>query len=125
MEKVKVSKVQAAAIENWLNEYGVNHEKPKERMLKSHCGNGEWCDGAESLNDLSVEDMAKALYIGYEVEETPEDKLLEKFGKGRVEAVAAELRKDSEEKSFCMGYGAGIVDALDTLGIKIKGINEK
>ena len=62
MEKVKLTQKQADAIERLV--------KDKGRVLKHHMTKDAWiCSPLEALSDLSFDELAKALYIGYEVEE--------------------------------------------------------
>jgi hypothetical protein len=68
MEKVKLTKEQAEALEEVRKEYG------NIGVLIHHCGFGgvnwgfAWGKG-ESLNELTVDEMARALYVGYEIDE--------------------------------------------------------
>jgi hypothetical protein len=70
MEKVKITREQAGAIEYCIEEYG------KDKTINSHA-NGTWAYECEPLNNLDFSELAKALYVGYEVE--PEFKIGEKI----------------------------------------------
>jgi len=72
-EKVMITKEQDDAIEEYMNK----HKCSKETILDLHAanyknnltgGSMQWSDPFRSMNELSVSDMARALYIGYEVE---------------------------------------------------------
>src|SRR5699024_11077859 len=61
MEKVKVTRVQADAIEYCKAEFG------KDKTINTHA-KGTWAYDCKPLNDLEFSELARALYIGYEVE---------------------------------------------------------
>jgi len=63
MKKIKLTLEQATAIEKWLENYGDD----KEELLRLHAGNGIWSKYSIAMNELSLSDMAKALFVGYEV----------------------------------------------------------
>ncbi|MCF3942188.1 hypothetical protein [Oceanobacillus alkalisoli] len=65
MKKVILTKEQADAIEDRVAEIG------KSILMNNHSSSEEkWIGKYESLNKLTPDEMAKALYIGYEIEET-------------------------------------------------------
>lgn len=74
MGKVKVTREQAIAIEDFL----LHNVSGKRGMLNGHArhygirevATKSWGYPFESLNDLLMSELADALYIGYEVEET-------------------------------------------------------
>ncbi|MGE1048963.1 hypothetical protein ACQGSX_24035 [Bacillus sp. GMs2/1] len=76
----------------------------------------EWLRGEGNLVKL-----ASAIEFGYEIQE---DKLLNRYqwSKG-----IAKTSKDNEEvdTSWHIGHYVGIEDALDILGITVKGINDQ
>lgn len=65
MEKVKLMPAQADAIEKALKYNGED----KEQLINKHADNKWITDTYSALNDLSQADMARAVLIGYEVEE--------------------------------------------------------
>jgi len=67
------------------------------------------------LQTLDIEDLAKALINGYEVEKTPEEKVSEYYRKH--ELCTLEL---SDKYN---GIRIGIRTTLDLLGINIEGVN--
>ena len=62
---------------------------------------------------MTAEDFSIAYLIGYEVEETVEDKLLKLYKSNPINGC-----------DYNEGYADGMADSLDVLNIKIKGINE-
>jgi hypothetical protein len=67
--------------------------------------------------------LAVALVNGYEVEQTPEDKVRERYSR-----AVADMRFHREKCQIGMekyfdGYTSGIFDCLDDLNIKIEGVN--
>lgn len=60
MEKVRLTKEQADAIERFKSE-------PKADLVKQHVL-WKWESVGKSLNDLTIDELIRALYIGYEVE---------------------------------------------------------
>lgn len=60
MGKVKLTQEQANAIERFKSE-------PKADLVKQHVM-WKWKSAGKSLNDLTIDELIRALYIGYEVE---------------------------------------------------------
>lgn len=104
-EKVKLTKAQSEEIKTLLK------ENPAEDIIQDHV-EGKWWDDSP-LNGLALDTLIRALYIGYEVEQTPEEKLLYCY------AETSSINEDFRE-----GYRAGIEGTLKILNIKIKGIND-
>lgn len=116
MEKLKVKKEVFESL-NVAKMYNST-----ENIIKEHIKcNNDWEGGCEGINGMDIFDLCKALFVGYELEETPEEKILESY-KNAVELL------DSKLNNLPEGYMQGTKDCtefiLDTLGIKIKGINE-
>ena len=63
MEKVKLTKEQVTALEKAINDYGID------TTMNDHSPHN-WGGCLSPLNELKTHQMARALYIGYEVEET-------------------------------------------------------
>jgi len=118
MDKIILTKRQAVALEKALE-----NNFTKENVLKTHASiqfeeRGQWKgDNYKYLNEISLEGMAIALYVGYEVEETPEEKVLKK-----LKYVSSE-EADFTTEYYC-GFMDGIVSVLLAYGIQIKGINK-
>lgn len=110
MEKMKVSEELGKALDFLIKSY----ERENDKILKYHSNLSYPWKGKtiEPLNKLSLEDMAKCLIIGYEVEKTPEEKLADLY-----------IKLDKKDR-FDYAYGRGIDAALNILDIKVKGINE-
>lgn len=70
MEKVKLSKNQSKALEHLLGK-----RTPKEILTLHLSDHNGWIKDAECLNGIEFDILAKALYNGYEIELTPEEKL--------------------------------------------------
>ena len=103
MEKVKVSKFQYYQLKEL--------EKKSVKELKSWYSEMQKC--IKHVEDVSYNNLTwilETLANGYELEMTPEEKLLEEFNKPSL-------------CEFDRGVDAGIRTALDILDIKIKGIN--
>lgn len=109
MEKLKVNKKMGEALDFAIKERGGDINK----LLKQHSKEEIPWRGKRisELNRLNLEDMARALIVGFEVEETPEEKLL-RFYKG-----------NSGNEKFDDAFNKGIEAALEALNIKIRGIN--
>lgn len=74
-----------------------------------------------AADTISDDDFIKALYIGYEVEETPEDKVRE------VYRTAKEVEISMRTEKFQMkweGVQQGVKETLKALGITIEGVND-
>lgn len=104
-EKVVIKKDQAEDIEELLR------IKSKELIVKQHLnGPGNWIADYDSLNWMVTDTLIKALYIGYEVEKTPEEKLVEYYKELKFNASSADI-------------AFGITETLKILGLKVEGIN--
>ena len=114
MEKVKLTKEQANALEILVN-----------------CHDKEICvigrvDGIvhseyKILNELTLDTFIKALYIGYEVELTPEEKILELYTNTKGNFENETLSEVTRLK--CL-YGMECIETvLNILKIEVKGIN--
>lgn len=106
-KKVKISREASEAIE-LMRAQGATLTEIVERHY-----DGELIpvNGYEHVSGLSLDTLIRALYIGYEVEETPEDKVMELYKNPDLH----ELNPNS--------YRIGIRDALNALNIKIDGVN--
>lgn len=66
-----------------------------------------------------IADLAAALINGYEIEETPEEKVANIYWKKRELCNTTKAIKWEHD-----AYANGIMFTLETLGIKIKGLND-
>lgn len=106
MEKVNVTKEQAEVIKR------ANGAETESLFLEAHVKNNFHPDN-RCLKNLTLDELAKALYIGYEVEQTKEERLLREY----------ELATDTGF-SYHTGIRDGIKITLDIYGIEIEGINK-
>ena len=119
-EKVKVSRELAKAIEIVTTKHDESYLLWLHRQIQ-RTGSG-WetgYPGCDSLDGISTIKFAEILINGYEVEETPEEKILKTYqskNDGRLQSDDMKWINDA--------YTNGIVFTLEMLGIKIKGINE-
>jgi hypothetical protein len=103
MEKVLINKEEAEALESALEINGGD----KANVVAWHAANGLWDGNRAPLNDLDLDDVCRALYVGYEVETDPEEKIVDLYESYPPEG----------------SYRALINEVLSTLNIQIKGIN--
>jgi hypothetical protein len=73
--KTVLTKHQADAIEHWLCSYVGG----KESLIKHHILNGEWIDETSALNGMPLDTLISALYVGYDIEKSPEERLKDYF----------------------------------------------
>lgn len=71
-----------------------------------------WLGELDPLNDLSMDDMIRAIYYGYEIARTPEEQLLQEF-----EQAEARYGVDS------VAFRTGLQMAAEILGHKVAGVN--
>ena len=108
MEKVTVSKEVAEAIEV-LRKVGKTDEEIA-RVLANP--NDRWLTAElQALNEAPLVDVIKALFIGYEVEKTPE------------EIIRAGYEELCDYEPIDRACKDSVRFVLDTLGISIKGVN--
>ncbi|MED0759107.1 hypothetical protein P4S93_18305 [Aneurinibacillus thermoaerophilus] len=114
MEKVKLTKAQADALEIAKSLKAYQNDISSLLIAHiSHSGGECWAKemGLHPLNHLDVETFARAVIVGYEVEMTPEEKVREKY-----ESV-------DPWETYGNAYRQAIRDTLNILGIKIEGVN--
>lgn len=115
MEKVKVTKAQADAFEEII---GVGDDMSHQVQLHAKYPDN-WRSNSE-LNGMPLDTFIRALYIGYEVELSPEEKVREMYCK------AADEEKDlynHPQASWWRSRRRAIFDTVNALGIKIEGVN--
>ena len=127
--KVVLPKDVAEAIENLrdfgLTDYGIivesadttrkGNEIDELRIIRKFTFESEG-DGAQII--------LQALVNGYEVEQTPEDRLREYYEKVEIESFRANTKKQWHHEAELMGRLVGVRTTLRILGITIEGIND-
>lgn len=91
------------------------------RTMLRHNVHGDLYGVYAPLQTMHIEELAKALLIGYEVEKSPEEKVADYL------AEAEDFRADAADGNyyeFCNGRIAGIKQTLYILGIKIEGVDD-
>lgn len=125
MEKVKVTKEVAEAIEAYLNDFTSirTTEEKKSVLVAEHCGQ-DWTKYEvgqyAALNNITTYELMTIMVNGYEVEKSAEEVVAEEHN--RLTHAAA-LEHDCDMRDFFKRKAEGIRYALDTLGIKIEGVN--
>jgi hypothetical protein len=76
-----------------------------------------FADERRPANELSNDDFIAALYVGYEVEQTPEEKVREYFNRVRPFEHHCEMQPGDFKVM-------AIKHTLNLLGIKIEGVND-
>lgn len=119
MENVKVTKEVADALCDrlkWITPWeivGTSARNGWDERGRNNCG----CLNARNLH---LDTLIKALYVGYEIEETAEEiikRKVEKLRKTRAEYQALDVQLITD------GQMEGIKFTLDALGIEIEGVN--
>lgn len=109
-QKVQISREVADAIEFQLT------RKTPEQLLQSvssHiCLGGKFINRSAVLNNITLAEMARILYVGYEVEETDESKFAEWYRNLDAYKYSADNLKR-----------IGADTTLELLGLKIEGVN--
>lgn len=113
-DKVKVTKKQKERLD-----YHTGYENFNPNGFLREHAHGLIAPENQCLNELSVLDMARCLLIGYEVEMTEEEKLLEAFN--GFPAVTGGRWVQSENMA---AFRDGMITTLNVLGKKVPGINE-
>lgn len=128
MEKVKLTKKQAEALDYllclWESSNGNVSEYVFKKLVKEKLDIGhEWkSDNFSEANTIPDKLFTRALLDGYEVEQTPEEKLREYY------ELSNFLRYDKEDlvptvRQRMIGEQMGVRKTLNILGIKVEGIN--
>lgn len=105
--KPTLTKPQAESLKRALDLY------EEERIIKYHIvQSASWRNHFSAFNTLSLRDLALALYVGYDVEKTPEERILADYEWCRRLGAP-----------HALGRMSGIKFTLDELGVKIAGIN--
>ncbi|TQS00071.1 hypothetical protein [Paenibacillus ottowii] len=106
MDKVILTKAQAKAIELWKEE-----RSDIEGLVRKHVTEVWVWEEMKPLNGMPLDKLIRALYIGYEVEQTMEEKLLELYREGLPCPTTP-----SEDSAF----REGMKKACEIAGIKVK-----
>lgn len=77
-------------------------------------------DGWDSVQQLGIGELCDALYIGYEVEETPEE-IVRKNYSNVLKNI--EYLSGGGKAEYWKGVNEGVISTLKTLNIKIEGVN--
>lgn len=108
-EKVMLTPKQAKKLQS----FNLSNEKNRVECILDHVDNlGKDDFWRLRVPDLSTEDLIKAIYIGYEVEKTPEEKLVDYFS-----------RMDNDTADASALIAKGIYETLKILELKVEGIN--
>lgn len=125
-EKVVVTKEVAEAIEYLRNQYEVY--KDDSFFIEAHAihhsphTEASWAD-CPILNEVSTEVFARAILNGYEVEKSPEEQVREYYDRCRTNSEIAYEQGEYRQSEYLNGQVNGISLTLQTLGIKIEGVN--
>jgi len=103
IEKVKLPRDVAEVIERYRGLGCTN-----EGFVHDHIKSGIYHAQDAALSGFNLDTLIRALYIGYEVEEIPEDMLL-RYYENLAEKYNGQI---------------AIKAALNILGIKVKGVND-
>ncbi|MFB5761056.1 hypothetical protein [Paenibacillus medicaginis] len=113
VDKVKLTKAQAGHIA------GAKAQMRPEQIVMLQAHEHDWLKWTE-LNDMDLDTLIKAVYIGYEVELTVQERLKEAFDTttGSDGCYYGEIVAEAN------GFHAGFKTALDIVGMTVPGIND-
>jgi hypothetical protein len=115
MEKILVNKDVFKALTVTLNAYG------EDEVMNMHSEDPKgWSGASELLNSLTMPEMAKALYVGYDLRPTPEEAILGFYKVHEKMADSKDYDVAPEGRAVC----SGMLFVLDSLGIEIEGVNK-
>lgn len=114
-DKVKLTKEQAEAVV-YVTDYYNGQENPLEYIVGTHAIEPEaWDDDCTSpLRFMPLDTLIRALYIGYEIEMTEDEKLIDLYEK------AGGWIQDEHVNAF----QKAMRQTLEIMGKKVPGINE-
>lgn len=115
MDKVTLTKEQAEAIEFALNTKRLAYFKSPETLLQSHIRSRHFLDEMYHLREIDSVTLAKALFVGYLVEVTPEEEIKSHWDNSDP---------DDSLEEYDKGFRCGILRTLEAFDIKVKGIND-
>jgi hypothetical protein len=79
-----------------------------------------WAVGWHSLNSLTIPQMAKAIYVGYELMQTPEQHIKTYYDAYKGLADSGDYDTAPEGKARC----EAVIFTLNMLGKEIEGVNK-
>lgn len=116
MDKAKITRGQANAIESKRNRDDGQAVWSNKDFAEAYIlGIG---DTQKIIRQLPFDTLMMVLIVGYEVEETPEDKVREYYKKN-----ANREAPDTYSTAHKLGTRDGILGTLSLLNIKIEGVN--
>lgn len=113
--KITLTKDQSEALESALDLQGCN----KANVVEWHATN-LWDGKRKALNGMPLDTLIRALYVGYEVEPSPDEKIAQKYKE--LQGLYT-IRMCESNGGFYAGKLEGIRFTLDTLNVKVKGVN--
>lgn len=122
IEKLKVTKEVARALDSY-KKVGLTVEDFARFR-------GNWTGDIKAVRSLTVDDLARALYVGYEVEKTPEE--LRDIAHGKIRDYYNKIERDEKWADLVDDYDRSwqrfymrqsIREVLRILDVKIDGIN--
>jgi hypothetical protein len=108
--KVLLTKEQAEALESALAVDGGKREQVVEWHLQDL-----WSGKREALNGMPLDTIIRALYVGYELDKSPEEKLIAYIQELHEQAVKEEIVASAKI--------LGVMKTLEILNIDLKGMN--
>ncbi|WP_099301775.1 hypothetical protein [Bacillus sp. Marseille-P3800] len=117
MSRVNLTKGQAEDLADILE------TTEKKAVLEAAADKCTHFDFHPSLNSLGLEELAIALYVGYDIVKTEEEKLIYKYKELNRNRSKAHNRGDLATVSRCKHDMRLIKDTLNSVNIKLKGIN--
>jgi hypothetical protein len=106
--KVVLTNEQAEALESALDLQGSNLAN----VVEWHATN-LWDGKRKALNGLQLDTLIRALYVGYEVEPSRDEKLRALYMEHKV----------PNGPGYHLGVLCGIQEVLNIYGIKVRGVN--
>jgi hypothetical protein len=116
MEKVKLTREVAEAMDRFQHQYGSETLFRVEGYVGEDTAQADAYDIVRWMRKGNYRTYYTALVNGYEVEETPEEKVRGLYSN--------KIPFHNGIGELSISYRAGIRDTLDALNIKIKGVND-
>lgn len=108
-DKVVLTQAQADGIKSLSERSNISIIEAHQKSPKG------WIPSSSGLNGMPLDTLIRALYIGYEVEPSIQEKLLEKYTEYKGHGY--------EHISNREAYRQGMRDALEIVPMKVEGIN--
>lgn len=109
---ITLSKQAAEAVE-YVKREGYDYAT----IMKIQITNGWDRKETTPLNELSLKQLSTALIVGYEIEKTPHEVITLKYNTSQDDYVYNQC-------PYSKGVADGIEFTINTLGVKIKGVND-